>query len=671
MNPHLSTMLLDHIETINNDGAREFVVEPGVYFPTGTNYAYYCTGIESPSDWDDHHRVFGLDGGDIQYVGAQTESLPYLYYTPSYGYGESPYNPYNPFISGAMIGVDGSYVGTQPYHTVPSYQNSVSSPGYFPIVQSGPDVVGSSSSDSLFDTGHSAANRAVSSGARESLSSAAFSQNSRKAASNLTHAVIRMAEGSRVNCGSNKYPTTHRCGASASLPHGASSVLPQGGNGPVSHLDKDDFSHGKVLPPQNQLKVSLPVGGLLSDSSANGHDLVDGLWSKFYYRRTSSNANGNSDLLGEQNRGPRTSRSKNQFIVKAYTTKAGEANSQGIIVISSDQYNRDDLLVDYTNGKFFVIKSYSEDDVHKSIKYNVWSSTPNGNKKLNIAYEDAEKIGCGRPGGCPIFLFFSVNASGQFCGVAEMVGGVDFCNDMDFWQQDKWSGSFPVKWHIIKDVPNTNFRHIILENNEHKPVTNSRDTQEIPYRQGMEMLKIFKNYMSKTSLLDDFMYYEHRQKIMWEDRARFLPKSSTLPFGPFGKITCLADLPLKEGEKISHCLSGSEKMTESATEKVPLNDEGDKSSTIAKQNGVEVNGDVGVSALKIGSLTIKPKQTEFKYSQAPPSSVKGSGQGDIVTVGSMPVKVNGFDKPPAPFTVGTIPLDPKALEPKMVGVLPK
>ncbi|KAL2542578.1 YTH domain family protein [Abeliophyllum distichum] len=78
---------------------------------------------------------------------------------------------------------------------------------------------------------------------------------------------------------------------------------------------------------------------------------------------------------------------------------------------------------------------------------------------------------------CPIFLFFSVNASGQFCGVAEMIGAVDFHKDMDFWQQDKWSGSFPVKWHMVKDVPNPNLRHIILENNENKPVTNSRHTR--------------------------------------------------------------------------------------------------------------------------------------------------------------------------------------------------
>lgn len=76
-------------------------------------------------------------------------------------------------------------------------------------------------------------------------------------------------------------------------------------------------------------------------------------------------------------------------------------------------------------------------------------------------------------------LSSQVNASGQFCGVAEMIGQVDYSKNMDFWQQDKWNGFFPVKWHIIKDIPNPHLRHIILENNEDKPVTNSRDTQEV------------------------------------------------------------------------------------------------------------------------------------------------------------------------------------------------
>lgn len=192
-----------------------------------------------------------------------------------------------------------------------------------------------------------------------------------------------------------------------------------------------------------------------------------------------------------------------------------------------DSYNRLDFITKYDDAKFFVIKSYSEDDIHKSIKYSVWASTPNGNQKLNLAFEDAQLRAGDNPGGCPIFLFFSVNGSGRFCGVAEMVGPVDFSKSMDFWQQDKWTGSFSVRWHIIKDIPNAQLRHIILENNDNKPVTNSRDTQDINLQEGLEMLEIFKNYPARSSIVDGFYLYESRQRALQEKRARMKAQPQT------------------------------------------------------------------------------------------------------------------------------------------------
>jgi len=144
-------------------------------------------------------------------------------------------------------------------------------------------------------------------------------------------------------------------------------------------------------------------------SNANGQSAVAKLRPKLHMGKIPSGGNGSSDILGEQNRGPRVGRSKNQLSVKAYTTVTGDGNEQGNIVIYTDQYNKEDFSLDYENAKFFVIKSYSEDDVHKSIKYNVWSSTPHGNKKLENAYEDAKKIAAEKSGVCPIFLFFSVS----------------------------------------------------------------------------------------------------------------------------------------------------------------------------------------------------------------------------------------------------------------------
>ena len=37
---------------------------------------------------------------------------------------------------------------------------------------------------------------------------------------------------------------------------------------------------------------------------------------------------------------------------------------------------------------------------------------------------------------------------------------------------------------------------------------------------GLQMLKIFKDHVSKTSILDDFDFYEMRQKVMQEKKVK-------------------------------------------------------------------------------------------------------------------------------------------------------
>ncbi|XP_066601106.1 YTH domain-containing family protein 3 isoform X2 [Prorops nasuta] len=156
-------------------------------------------------------------------------------------------------------------------------------------------------------------------------------------------------------------------------------------------------------------------------------------------------------------------------------------------------------------ARFFVIKSYSEDDIHRSIKYEIWCSTEHGNKKLDQAYREASREGA------PLYLFFSVNGSGHFCGMAQMVSPVDYESNSSVWSQDKWKGQFRVRWVYVKDVPNTELRHIKLENNENKSVTHSRDAQEVPHAKGVIVLRILHTYRHSTSIFDDFGHYERRQ----------------------------------------------------------------------------------------------------------------------------------------------------------------
>lgn len=158
--------------------------------------------------------------------GAQTENFPYVYYTPSYGYSQSPYNPYNPYIPGAMIGVDAPYIGSQQYYSVPSYENTVSSPGYYPmVVQSRPDILSNSTIEPFMDTSASITNRADGPALKHNLSSAsaAFTLNPSRIASNQTNSFTRGSDGSKISAGPSKQPVTHGTITSSGFSNTASS----------------------------------------------------------------------------------------------------------------------------------------------------------------------------------------------------------------------------------------------------------------------------------------------------------------------------------------------------------------------------------------------------------------------------------------------------------------
>lgn len=147
----------------------------------------------------------------------------------------------------------------------------------------------------------------------------------------------------------------------------------------------------------------------------------------------------------------------------------------------------------------------------------------------------------------PIYLFFSVNASGHFCGMAQMLTPVDYNTSSNVWAQDgKWKGTFKVRWIFIKDIPNNQLRHIrlreyletikalvgsltdtiflpspfcllirisfLIAGPEQKSVTQSRDTQELPFQAGLEVLQILSDFQASTSLLQDMDYYNHLEQ---------------------------------------------------------------------------------------------------------------------------------------------------------------
>ncbi|KAJ9550683.1 hypothetical protein OSB04_014728 [Centaurea solstitialis] len=333
------------------------------------------------------------------------------------------------------------------------------------------------------------------------------------------------------------YPGSNGLGFYQYPGNGSSSEPVSTQSTPVGILGPYEHSFGQQQTPYHGYELSgsttrrYPQGNAYEANRLNhhGHD------KEVKQRdRDSISLTGDSHAAtSDRNRGPRASKPKGS----SSANPASQTNNQASPRSHLDLYNRPDFVTTYEKAKFFVIKSFSEDNVHKSIKYGVWASTPLGNRKLDAAYQEAKETG----ESSPIFLFFSVNASGQFCGVAEMVGPVDFENDAEYWQQDRWSGQFRVQWHIIKDVPNSRFRHIVLENNDNKPVTHSRDSQEVKLEEGLAMLKIFKEHESETSILDDFRFYDEREKSIQEKKSKMEQAKNNVDDGSSSSVNELSD----------------------------------------------------------------------------------------------------------------------------------
>lgn len=128
--------------------------------------------------------------------------------------------------------------------------------------------------------------------------------------------------------------------------------------------------------------------------------------------RNNAQGPGDLDMLSEQNRGPRMNGNMQISEVNSVgflCAKVNDGCNTTNVAVKKDEYNLPDFPTKYDHGLFFVIKSYSEDDIHKSIKYNVWSSTANGNKRLDNAFQVAQEKMAEKGCKCPVFLFFSVS----------------------------------------------------------------------------------------------------------------------------------------------------------------------------------------------------------------------------------------------------------------------
>ena len=168
--------------------------------------------------------------------------------------------------------------------------------------------------------------------------------------------------------------------------------------------------------------------------------------------------------------------------------------------------NVNDSHADFSNlrdAEFFVVRSTCDDDIHKAIKYGVWTSTHVTNLHLNETLERCQKKGV------PLFIIFTVVNSNQFCGIAQMTSPVDFEKIFDYWWEDlKWSGLFSIKWVYIRDVSHSELSTVAFNKTN---ITLLKDGERVPFEAGKQVLEIFQKKNVASNIFEVFSFMDVRE----------------------------------------------------------------------------------------------------------------------------------------------------------------
>ncbi|CAD8096139.1 unnamed protein product [Paramecium primaurelia] len=165
-----------------------------------------------------------------------------------------------------------------------------------------------------------------------------------------------------------------------------------------------------------------------------------------------------------------------------------------------EHINFDHEFKNLEKSKYFIIRTQGEDNVHRAMKYGIWTSSSRKNERLNEAFSQGD-----------VYLFFTEINSLCFSGMAKLTSGFDPKQHFKYWLiENKWFGLFQIKWLYVKDLPFKLFENIKqiqkFEGSDEtiKSVYDLIDCTELTLENGIKMVEIFKKEESKKSLFEDF-----------------------------------------------------------------------------------------------------------------------------------------------------------------------
>eukprot|EP01065_Artemidia_motanka_P025525 TRINITY_DN30518_c0_g1_i1.p1 TRINITY_DN30518_c0_g1~~TRINITY_DN30518_c0_g1_i1.p1 ORF type:complete len:435 (+),score=65.92 TRINITY_DN30518_c0_g1_i1:111-1415(+) len=135
---------------------------------------------------------------------------------------------------------------------------------------------------------------------------------------------------------------------------------------------------------------------------------------------------------------------------------------------------------------YFVIRSHCIENVRISVERGLWATGRQNETAINNAFSRCKTV----------FLIFSVNGSGQFCGyatVAERIprrGRESDERARELGLGGRWANPFSVEWIKVGSVGFAETNHLVNPYNHGTPIKRSRDGQALPPDVGTALLRL-------------------------------------------------------------------------------------------------------------------------------------------------------------------------------------
>eukprot|EP00827_Trimyema_finlayi_P001801 TRINITY_DN1798_c0_g1_i1.p1 TRINITY_DN1798_c0_g1~~TRINITY_DN1798_c0_g1_i1.p1 ORF type:complete len:247 (-),score=84.18 TRINITY_DN1798_c0_g1_i1:10-750(-) len=98
-------------------------------------------------------------------------------------------------------------------------------------------------------------------------------------------------------------------------------------------------------------------------------------------------------------------------------------------------------------ANFYIVNNITEDDIHKTMKYGLYSSIPENNEILRSIWEKAKQ------NNNIVYIFFGSQYKNYLNGVAQMTDDLNPGISFKYWsEQTKFLGSCKLEWIYIKSL---------------------------------------------------------------------------------------------------------------------------------------------------------------------------------------------------------------------------